>query len=881
MCRYNYFLTAIIIVCFFIPQSLHAQIQQPGTPPSFHLKTLKSQVILPESKLKKLNINRLLKEDENFPTPMRYAIHEELNIDIRKSGHVASLKNGKIYRYTINGQNAVSMNLVFSKYHLPAGAELYIYDSAKELVFGAFTHLNNKSHGKLAVAEYPSNECTIEYFEPASVEFNGELTIGSVGKSYRDITGILYNASTLQILNHVDINCPVGDDYQLEKHSICRMTFKVGRSSFLCSGSLINNSSFDGTPYFLTAHHCISSDTVAQTLVTYFNYEKDECNSNTIVATNKTISGATLRATKNTSDFTLLELSETPNASYQPYYAGWSIEDVAPAESYSIHHPSGDVKKIAVELDSAISYPIQITWPEDETSPPNSHWQVIFDIGSTQGGSSGSPLFNQHNKIVGQLHGGSNGIDYYGKMSESWDDLFTNRALKYWLDPEDTGISQLDGYIPDGIRPDAHFSTKLTNACLAAPVQLTDKTSFKPSSWEWEVNSPSVSFVNGTNPSSQNPVISFNSPGEYSITLTASNENGISSQTFTDYLTVDEEINIDYLISSDRRICFNDFTNYEVIGTGAQDYQWSLLPDTANSYLNLTSDNERLVITRNSNMQIDTSFETYLVLIGSHGWCTDASVINLSFVYPFNDMVANAHPLKFGLNGPFSNKCAGIQNNEPVPPFGDCNSQDAWCDEYGTGENIVENSIWYTFTGPSSGVVGIETRGFDNQIAVYEADQYQDLISGNEQLYNVIAANDDYNPEDYSATIEEVNVTPGKKYWVQVDGSGGGENGIFTIDLKNSPISTDAIGQTVTEQLSLYPNPATSEVNVQLPSNLLSTGEMMNLSIVSFDGKLVYSCDYVLYQNNLSANVKDFDPGFYVVQVTVKGKRYAGKIVVQ
>ena len=875
------FLVTNMALLLMLQISVRGQIQKPGIPPSFNVATLKSNIVVPEVKLKKMNIEKLLQEDEAFPTPLRYAIHENVNIDLKKNGHVTNLASGKIYRYHIASENAKSINLLFRNFKIPAGAELYIYNSEKDLIYGAFTSLNNKPYEQLAVADFPSNNCTVEYYEPDDVAFQGKVIIGSIGKAYRDVIGFLNGSSNLQFTSDVDVNCPVGDEYQLEKHSICRMTFKEGTSNVLCTGALINNTKFNGIPYFLTANHCISSDTVAQTMVTYFNYEREQCGENTIAALNKTISGASLRATRNASDFTLLELSETPDASYQPYYAGWSIIDEAPGNSYSIHHPSGQVKEIAIELDSARSYPIQITWPEDEVSPPDSHWEVSFDVGSTQGGSSGSPLFNQDNKIMGQLHGGSNGVDYYGKLSKSWDDLFTTRALKFWLDPDDTGVTELDGYTPNGVIPDAHFSSNLKNACFAAPVRFTDKSAFAPDSWEWEISSNSAYFVNGTNASSQNPVISFNTSGEYTITLTVTNEFGKNTQTFKNFISVNEQINIGYLISSERRICYNSFTNYEIIAHGAELYQWSVIPDSISNYINLSKNNERLVISRKSSNEIDSSFNAFIVLIGSHGWCADATVIDLSFVYPFNDFIENAHELKFGLNGPFSNKCAGIQNNEPVPPFGDCNSQTAWCDEYSTGENIVENSIWFTFTGPGSGVAGIETRGFDNQIAVYEADQFEDIISGNDLLYDVIAANDDYNPDDYSATIEEINVTPGKTYWVQADGSGGGEEGLFTINLKDSPFSTSIEPNAVAENFRIYPNPATDELFISTQAKFPELQGLMTVAITSTDGKIVYRDDIQYNQETIQVDLSGFEPGLYVIQLHNSQINYTGKVLIR
>jgi hypothetical protein len=74
-----------------------------------------------------------------------------------------------------------------------------------------------------------------------------------------------------------------------------------------------------------------------------------------------------------------------------------------------------------------------------------------------EGGSSGSPLFNNNHRVIGQLYGyascpspncrnPSADIANYGKFSVSWDNN-TNpkRRLQDWLDPNNTGVTVLDG----------------------------------------------------------------------------------------------------------------------------------------------------------------------------------------------------------------------------------------------------------------------------------------------------------------------------------------------------------------------------------------------------------------------------------------------------
>ena len=74
-----------------------------------------------------------------------------------------------------------------------------------------------------------------------------------------------------------------------------------------------------------------------------------------------------------------------------------------------------------------------------------------WDLGATEGGSSGSPLFDQHHRIVGQLHGGqaacgNDDPDWYGRLFTSWTgDGTAGGRLSDWLDPLNSGLVTLDG----------------------------------------------------------------------------------------------------------------------------------------------------------------------------------------------------------------------------------------------------------------------------------------------------------------------------------------------------------------------------------------------------------------------------------------------------
>jgi hypothetical protein len=191
-----------------------------------------------------------------------------------------------------------------------------------------------------------------------------------------------------------------------------------------------------------------------------FNWQSAGCNNPATEPTFQSLNSGILRARASASDFCLVEITGglqggTVPAAFNPYFNGWDNTNNIPTSAVGIHHPAGDIKKISIENNPLISTSFG-------ASPANSHWGVTgWDEGVTEGGSSGSPLFDQNHRIVGQLHGGASACgaaalsDEYGKISYSWNpqNSDSTNQLKYWLDPAATNATFVNGYDPSGNVP--------------------------------------------------------------------------------------------------------------------------------------------------------------------------------------------------------------------------------------------------------------------------------------------------------------------------------------------------------------------------------------------------------------------------------------------
>ena len=439
------FIFSILISLIFIIKS-EAQISHKGIP--FSWQESVSEISLNATILKPVQIPKHSNIDKN--SPFIFAELIEFNKSTDEVGQWINLDNGdRLWRLRLKSEGAYSLNFNFSRYLIPEGAEVYVYSPDRMNKLGAFTHKNNKEYGSLAIAPIPGDEIIIDYYEPEDVDFNGELTIGNIGHDYLNIFGEKDGRFGISGECNIDINCSEGTEWQIQKRSICRMFIN---GNVLCTGTLVNNTAQDQEPYILSANHCVNTQTLANGTVFIFNYESFYCRGFD-GSVQQSISGADLVATKNNIngylDFTLLRLSEEVPLDYKPYFAGWSSNNEIPEKTTCIHHPEGDVKKISHDFDASTISNGDPRWKYDS----DSFWKInSWDIGTTEAGSSGSPIFDQNKHVVGTLTGGeasclnTTGSDYFQMFSFSYDKYSADSMqLKHWLDPINSGVELING----------------------------------------------------------------------------------------------------------------------------------------------------------------------------------------------------------------------------------------------------------------------------------------------------------------------------------------------------------------------------------------------------------------------------------------------------
>ncbi|HXO40311.1 MAG TPA: serine protease [Thermoanaerobaculia bacterium] len=226
------------------------------------------------------------------------------------------------------------------------------------------------------------------------------------------------------------------------QHAVAQLQFVEGKNGFLCTGGLLNNTRADGTPYLLTAHHCLSDQVVASTLEAFFQYEDPSCGiaapqESTFPHTN----GATFLATGVTgsqSDFTLVRLAGSIPGNSD--FLGWNADAgvlTNGALLFRISYPLGRPQAL-----SETQFLASGTECAGTLRPNYIYSAKVPNGGDTAGGSSGAPVVMENGQVVGQLLGEcGDPFNNCNQINTDVDGAFSQTfpAIAQWLSPSTGG----------------------------------------------------------------------------------------------------------------------------------------------------------------------------------------------------------------------------------------------------------------------------------------------------------------------------------------------------------------------------------------------------------------------------------------------------------
>ena len=205
---------------------------------------------------------------------------------------------------------------------------------------------------------------------------------------------------------HLDVTCY--PEWSSSAAGVARIVSETSEGSSSCSGTLLNNSREDFTPYFLTAAHCVATEAEARSVMAFWHYQTQTCNGELPdfqsvprtagAALLYTLGGGTIEGRASPDgDMTLLRLEgDLPDA---VMFQGW---DANPqpfgTQVTGIHHPGNDDWDFFKRISFGQIIPDPISRISADVYAFTSYTQ-----GYTQPGSSGSALFNNPGTVVGAL----------------------------------------------------------------------------------------------------------------------------------------------------------------------------------------------------------------------------------------------------------------------------------------------------------------------------------------------------------------------------------------------------------------------------------------------------------------------------------------------
>ncbi len=328
------------------------------------------------------------------------------------SGHASGVgrtrldsAGGLVWATSLQAQGASAVRIHFTNFQLPPRTALYLYNDAGQAhgpytgtgphgdgefwshtVFGEHVwiqlHSDDADSAKLAEASFNITDIS---------HLGDRFEIAKLVGADADKADCSGNISCVE-----NAECYDWDDIlSSARKAVAKIIFEDPDDglSYICSGGLLNDQdSSDRTPWFLTAHHCLSTESAANSLEALFQYQSScgSCSGSYV----DSVLGADLWATDNAGDFSLLELSELPSSWALMGWTNANVMDSDGTQLYRISHPKGKPQSFSqheVVLHSSSKY---------------IHTENI--IGTVEGGSSGSPIFRDDSKVVGQLLGVTN-----------------------------------------------------------------------------------------------------------------------------------------------------------------------------------------------------------------------------------------------------------------------------------------------------------------------------------------------------------------------------------------------------------------------------------------------------------------------------------------
>jgi uncharacterized protein (TIGR03437 family) len=314
---------------------------------------------------------------------------------------VPTADGSTVLTMAVASPGATRLRIHFTNFRAGAG-EVWVFAAGDQFAFAPYTGAGPNQDGEFWAAAVDSDTAIIAYTAPAGqTPARLPFTVDALLHEWQAPERPAADAASCE----VDAACL--PDYHTAATAVVRYSFirdAPDNGSYVCSGVMVNTTGKSLKPYMLTAHHCIGSPSEAKTIEASFLYQTASCkgappqlgaSSNNTVLGGSYLSGDVIA----NGDWALLLLPSVPGG---VAFLNWNVALDATALVTGIHHPLGSYTRISQGSRTADAGFTN----GGETGPAAAYYQVAWSTGITEEGSSGSPLLNANQEIVGTLTGG-------------------------------------------------------------------------------------------------------------------------------------------------------------------------------------------------------------------------------------------------------------------------------------------------------------------------------------------------------------------------------------------------------------------------------------------------------------------------------------------
>ena len=322
---------------------------------------------LPEVRLPAVDRDALLREDALGERgarvkALRFGVGRSLQLSVQDGNWYDVAGGRRLWVAEIASTDALGLRLHFKNVQLPAGAELAVYPAGRErrrqerllavrprAERGVPRRLGATAAGEFWTGSFFGERVRIEYLAPAGAAADAlPFTVDNLQHYYLDPVDKVARSLVGEKAAgpcHNDVTCH--PEWANVAKAVSGISFVEDGGSFFCSGQLINDNAQDFTPYYLTANHCISSQSGAGSAEFFWFYQTATCNGNPpSIDSVPRSNGATLVSPNATSDYSLMIVEGALPDNL--FWAGWTGKAVPDGtDAVAIHHPAGDYKRIS------------------------------------------------------------------------------------------------------------------------------------------------------------------------------------------------------------------------------------------------------------------------------------------------------------------------------------------------------------------------------------------------------------------------------------------------------------------------------------------------------------------------------------------------------